>query len=169
MTNPLPTLSLDETGSLVPAKPKQWIIGFVPPIEAAFWHRFAHGNHKHCFAMRPIDDGKLWLLFEPWWSRLMVTVIDYNQARKFLAWTIRGDALVVREHIPGRSSQFRGWASCAALVAHLLGRKYQVWSPHSLYKRLRKEPGTAILDSRAYIDSLDRRLRRQPEHSARAA
>jgi hypothetical protein len=49
--------------------------------------------------------------------------------------------LLVREFIPGRCSQVRGWANCAVLTSYLLGRPYRVWTPHGLYKRLLREPG----------------------------
>jgi len=52
---------------------------------------------------------------------------------------VKGDVLLVREAIPGHSSQLRGWMTCAVLTAHLLGRKYLVWTPHQLYRLLLRE------------------------------
>jgi hypothetical protein len=83
--------------------------------------------------------GGHWVLFEPWWTRLWVTVLDQESARKFFRWARRGDSLWVREEVPGRSSQVRGWMTCAVLVGHLLGRPYWAWTPHQLYKKLKLE------------------------------
>lgn len=88
--------------------------------------------------MKP-EAGGNWTLFEPWWSRIMVSGISEAQAQRFLAWGARGDVLLVTELVPGKSSQIRGWMSCAALVAHLLGRPYWVWTAHQLYCKLSAE------------------------------
>lgn len=69
-----------------------------------------------------------------------------GQARKFLVWGSRGDVLLVREAVPGHGSQLRGWMNCAALSSYLLGRRYWVWTPHGLYKRLLKEPNVCHVD-----------------------
>jgi hypothetical protein len=50
--------------------------------------------------------------------------------------------------VPGHSSQLRGWLSCAALVAHLLGRRCFVYTPAQLLKRLRAESETEIFKGR---------------------
>jgi hypothetical protein len=52
----------------------------------------------------------------------------------------QGDVLHVREAVPGRGSQIRGWMICAAFASYLLGRPYRVWTPHGLYKLLLREP-----------------------------
>lgn len=134
-------LTLDANGSLIEIEAGRWFVGFVPPIDRQKWHKWFHHKHKHCFAMRYEGDD-CWTLFEPWWTRLMVNTINNAQAKKFLRWCKRGDLLLVRESVPGSSSQIRGWMTCAALCAHLLGRPYMVWTPHQLYRRLVTEPDT---------------------------
>jgi hypothetical protein len=140
--SPSPTsdLTVDQWNSLVTKKPRWWYVAFVPPLDKRWWHRFFHAKHKHCFAMTYVGSPEgTWLLFEPWWSRIMVTEITQAEADKFLAWAGRGDALWVYESLPGRSSQIKFWMTCAVLVAHLLGKNYWCWTPHQLYKRLRKD------------------------------
>jgi hypothetical protein len=100
--------------------------------------------------MRPAGLGQ-WTLFEPWWHRLLTATISSEQARKFLVWGARGDVLHVREAIPGAGSQVRGWMTCGALAAYLLGRKYWVWTPHGLYKLLLREPGVCRVDVSALV------------------
>ena len=104
-----------------------------------------HKVHKHVFAMRPVGPGE-WILFEPWWHRLLVATITSEPARKFLLWGARGDVLLVREAIPGHGSQVRGWMTCATLTSYLLGRRYWVWTPHGLYKLLLDEPNVCRVD-----------------------
>jgi hypothetical protein len=113
--------SADEHGSPVKADPADWIVCFVPGLRPQWWHPFVNHKHKHVFAMRPTEDGS-WLLVEPWWSRMMVTVLSPADAVTFLRWGGSGDMLRVREAIPGEASQFRGWSNCAVLTAFLLGR-----------------------------------------------
>ncbi len=139
------TLEVHPDGSLVRLDPADWFVCFVPGIERQWWHPFVHERHKHVFAMRPAGDGK-WTLFEPWWTRLLTATITDEQARKFLRWGALGDVLLVREAVPGRGSQLRGWMNCAALAAYLLGRPYRVWTPHALYKRLLREPNVCRVD-----------------------
>jgi hypothetical protein len=123
----------------------------VPGIEKQWWHPFVHKIHKHVFALRPEPGGE-WTVFEPWWTRLVTATISSEQARKFLRWGAEGDVLLVRDSIPGDSSQVRGWMNCAALTVHLLGRPYWVWTPHQLYRRLlrggrahgRRVPGVLV-------------------------
>lgn len=133
-------LELDKDGAPVTIEPRAWFVCFVPGLQKQWWHRFVNERHKHVFAMRPAGPG-LWTLFEPWWHRLLTATITSEQARKFLIWGARGDVLHVREAVPGRGSQVRGWMTCATLASYLLGRKYWVWTPHGLYKLLLREHG----------------------------
>lgn len=133
--------SADENGSLVTVDPVDWIICFVPGLQRQWWHRFVHHKHKHVFAMRPTNTGS-WLLVEPWWSRLMVTILPPADAVKFLRWGGTGDILRVREAVPGRASQIRGWSNCAVLTAFVLGRTSWTWTPHGLYRELLREKTT---------------------------
>ena len=129
-------LDNDAHGSVVSREPAIWMVSFVPAIERQWWH-WMLGPMKHCFAMK--YEHWHWVIFEPWWSRIMLCSLTEAEAAKFHQWARRGVTLVVREHIPGKSMQMRGWMSCAALIAHLLGRGYWVWTPRQLYKRLVRE------------------------------
>ncbi|MEW6122453.1 MAG: TetR/AcrR family transcriptional regulator C-terminal domain-containing protein [Pseudomonadota bacterium] len=133
--------SADENGSLVTLDPVEWIICFVPGLQAQWWHRFVFSKHKHVFAMRPTNTGS-WILVEPWWSRMMVTVLPPADAVKFLRWGGTGDILRVREAVPGHASQVRGWSNCAVLTAFVLGRRSFTWTPHGLYRQLLREKDT---------------------------
>lgn len=138
-------LELDDDGAPVTLEPGSWFVCFVPGLKKQWWHPLVHERHKHVFAMRPEADGR-WTLFEPWWHRLLTATITSVQARKFLLWGARGDVLLVREAIPGRGSQVRGWMTCAALASYLLGRPYWVWTPHGLYNLLLREPNVCRVD-----------------------
>lgn len=127
--------SVDAYGSLVTVPPADWLIGFVPGLNKQWWHRFADAKHKHVFALRPLDTGE-WILVETWWTRLMVTVLPSADAVKFLRWGATGDILKVREAVPGRGNQLRGWANCAAIAAFVLGRRSKSFTPHGLYLEL---------------------------------
>jgi hypothetical protein len=133
--------SADENGSLVTLAPVEWIICFVPGLQVQWWHRFVFSKHKHVFAMRPTNTGS-WILVEPWWSRMMVTVLPPADAVKFLRWGGTGDILRVREAVPGHASQVRGWSNCAVLTAFVLGRRSFTWTPHGLYRQLLREKDT---------------------------
>lgn len=138
-------LCLDSGGGIVPFPAETWYVGFVPALDRRLWHSFVHPRHKHCFALRPVKCG--WLVFEPWWARTPLTVISGEQASKFFLWAARGDMLMVREETPGRSSQLRGMMTCAALLAHMLGRPYHVLTPHALFRRLDLEDETVRIDA----------------------
>ena len=132
--------SVDANGSLVTVAPADWLICFVPGLQKQWWHRFVNKKHKHVFAMRPTDTAS-WILVEPWWTRLMVTLLPSPDAVKFLRWGASGDILRVREAVPGEGNQARGWSNCAVLASFVLGRKSRTWTPHGLYLQLIKEPG----------------------------
>ena len=132
-------IEIDANGSPVTVHEAQWFVCFVPGLQRQWWHRFADDKHKHVFALRMVDDDT-WLLVEPWWTRLMVNVLTLDEALKFLRWGAVGDILKVRESIPGRGSQARGWSNCSVLVSFLLGRSYWTWTPNGLYRRLKAEP-----------------------------
>jgi hypothetical protein len=146
-TTPI-TLAVDQDGSLITRGADEWLICFVPPIKPQWWHWLTISWMKHCFAIKEITPD-CWLLFEPWWSRMMVCTLTKEQANQFLAWGRRGNILAVQEQIPGQSSQLRGWMTCAALVAHLLGRKYWVWTPYQLHARLMAEPDVWLVSQRS--------------------
>jgi hypothetical protein len=133
--------SADENGSLVTVDPVDWIVCFVPGLQRQWWHRFVDHRHKHVFAMRPTNTGS-WLLVEPWWSRMMVTILPPADAVKFLRWGGTGDILRVREAVPGKANQLRGWSNCAVLTAFVLGRSSWTWTPHGLYRELLREKAT---------------------------
>ena len=114
-------LELDEHGSPVALEPAGWFVCIVPGLA------------------------------KQWWHRLLMATITSEQARKFLIWGARGDVLHVRETIPGRGSQVRGWMTCATLASFLLGRKYWVWTPHGLYKLLLREPNVCRVDASALV------------------
>lgn len=143
-------LELDQDGSPVTIEPRGWYVCIVPGLVKQWWHPFVHKRHKHVFALRPAAPGQ-WTLFEPWWHRLLTATITPEQARKFLIWGARGDVLHVREAVPGRGSQVRGWMTCATLTSYLLGRRYWVWTPHGLYKLLLREPGVCRVDVSALL------------------
>jgi hypothetical protein len=135
----------DEYGAPVTFEPSHWLVCFVPGLRAQFWHRFVHKTHKHVLLLKP-NGNETWTLFEPWWTRLLVRTISTDQAMRFLRWAEMGDVLLAEEEVPGRGSQLRGWANCAALAAFLLGRPYWVWSPHALFTRLLSETRTRKID-----------------------
>jgi hypothetical protein len=138
-------LNVDPDGALVTLEAASWFVCFVPGLDKQWWHPLVNKRHKHVFAIRPEGPDE-WTLFEPWWHRLLTATITSMQAKKFLLWGARGDVLLVRESIPGRGGQIRGWMDCAGLVGYLLGRPYWVWSPHGLYKLLLREPGVCRVD-----------------------
>lgn len=144
------SLELNADGTLVELEPGDWFVCFVPGIDRQWWHPFVHPRHQHVFAMRPEGDGR-WTLFEPWWTRLLTATITSEQAKKFLRWGSQGDVLLVREAIPGRGGQVRGWSNCAVLASYLLGRPYWVWTPHGLYRRLMREPNVCHIDVSALL------------------
>src|SRR3569833_2900480 len=67
-------VEVDEDGSPVSKRPAEWLVCFVPGLQKQWWHRFSHPMHKHVFALRMVNDNE-WLLFEPWWTRIMVTTL----------------------------------------------------------------------------------------------
>jgi hypothetical protein len=97
-----------------------------------------------------MKDGN-WIIVEPWWTRMMVTVVPLDEAVKFLRWGAVGDILQVREAIPGRGDQARGWANCVVLSAFLLGRSYWTWTPHGLYRRLAAENDARHIDASRFL------------------
>jgi len=155
---PVPQLTeadfeIDQHGSPVALEPADWLVLFVPGLRKQWWHPFVHARHKHCFVMRRGAAGE-YILVEPWWTRMMISMLTAAQARRFLQWGARGDVLLVRERIPGTGSQMRGWMTCAALTAYLLGRSYAVWTPHGLYRRLLREPGVRCVDPSLLLEGL---------------
>ncbi len=145
-------IETDANGSLVTMQPATWFICFVPGLRRQWWHRFADARHKHVFALRSLGDGT-WLLVEPWWTRMMVNVLTLDEAIKFLRWGAMGDILQVRESIPGRGSQMRGWSNCSVLVSFLLGRSYWTWTPNGLYRKLLGEPDVEPVDLARFLRS----------------
>lgn len=145
-------IEVDKNGSPVTLEAGSWFVCFVPGLFKQWWQPFVHKVHKHVFVMRPAGQGE-WTLFEPWWTRLLTATITSEQAKKFLLWGARGDVLLVREAIPGRGSQLRGWMNCAGLASYLLGRPYWVWTPHALYKRLIREPNVCRVDVSALLSN----------------
>jgi AefR-like transcriptional repressor, C-terminal domain len=132
---------LDRDGALVTVPPSEWFICFVPGLQKQWWHRFVNAKHKHVFAMRPTDTAS-WILVEPWWTRLMVTLLPSDDAVRLLRWGACGDILRVREEIPGHGNQARGWSNCAVLSSFVLGRASHTWTPHGLYLQLCRESDT---------------------------
>jgi hypothetical protein len=155
-----PNIDIDENGSLVTLPEAEWLICFVPGLYPQWWHRFANKRHKHVFAIRKLDDNS-WLLVEPWWTRLMVNVLTFDQASKFLHWGAAGHVLKVREAIPGRGTQLRGWSNCAVLMAFLLGRSYWTWTPQGLYRRLLADTGVESLDPSQFLSEQFRAIGRK--------
>lgn len=139
------SIEIDANGSPVTLPEADWLVCFVPGLRKQWWHRFADAKHKHVFAMRRVDEDT-WLIVEPWWTRLMVNVLSFDEAVKFLRWAAVGSMIKVRESIPGRGSQMRGWSNCAVLVSFLLGRSYWTWTPNGLYKKLLSEDGAQTVD-----------------------
>jgi hypothetical protein len=136
---------IDAHGTLVSLEPADWLVCFVPGLKREWWHRFARSRHHHVFAMRPSGAGN-WLLVDSWMHRLHLPVLSPIEAQHFLRWAAVGDVLRVREHIPGRAWQTRGWLNCAVLTALVLGRRSWTWTPHGLYKQLLREPGVTFED-----------------------
>lgn len=141
---------VDSHGSPVSVPAAEWFVCFVPGLQKQWWHRFAHKRHQHVFAIRMVEDGS-WLLVESWWTRMLVTVLTLDEALKFLRWGASGDILQVREAIPGRGNQLRGWSNCAVLMAFMLGRAYRTWTPHGLYCRLLAEQGVRAIDLKQWL------------------
>ncbi|HJR14855.1 MAG TPA: TetR/AcrR family transcriptional regulator C-terminal domain-containing protein [Rhodanobacteraceae bacterium] len=145
-------IEIDANGSPVTLEAADWLVCFVPGLRKQWWHGLVDAKHKHVFALRMVDENT-WLIMEPWWTRNMVSVLSFDQAVQFLRWAAAGDIIKVREAIPGRGSQTRGWSNCAVLISFMLGRRYRTWSPHGLYKKLKAEQGARVVDvSRLLVD-----------------
>ena len=138
-------IEIDADGSPVSFPAADWFICFVPGLQKQWWHRFVSGNYQHVFAMRMVDDSR-WILVEPWWTRMLINVLTLDEAVKFLRWGAAGSILQIREAIPGRGNQARGWSNCAVLTSFLLGRRYWTWTPRGLHRRLAAEPGAQRID-----------------------
>lgn len=138
-------IEVDSAGSPVSLPAAEWFVCFVPGLRKQWWHRFVNSKHNHVFAMRMVDDDS-WLLVEPWWTRMLVSVLTLDEALEFLRWGATGDILQVREAIPGRGNQVRGWSNCAVLIGFLLGRSYWTWTPHGLFRRLVAEHDARPVD-----------------------
>lgn len=138
-------IEVDSVGSPVSVPAADWFVCFVPGLRKQWWHRFANAKHQHVFAIRRVHDAR-WLLVEPWWTRMLVSVLTLDEALKFLRWGATGDILQVREATPGRGNQAHGWSNCAVLIGFLLGRSYWTWTPHGLYRRLSAESGVRPVD-----------------------
>ena len=145
-------IEIDKDGSPVSLAPVEWFVCFVPGLQKQWWHRFTNPKHKHVFALRMVSVNH-WILFEPWWTRMMISLLTLDEAVKFLRWGDVGSVLRVREAIPGDGSQTRGWANCAVLVSLLLGRSYWTWTPHGLYRALSREPGVEEIDVSAFLQA----------------
>lgn len=146
------TIETDANGCLVATSPATWLVCFVPGLRRQWWHPFTDTRHKHVFALRSLGDGT-WLLVEPWWTRMMVTVLPLDEAVRFLRWGAMGDILSVRESIPGRGSQMRVWANCSVLVSFLLGRSYWTWTPNGLYQKLLAEPDVEPMELSRFLST----------------
>jgi transcriptional repressor AefR-like protein len=156
-------IEIDQDGSPVSMAPVEWFVCFVPGLQKQWWHRFTDPRHKHVFALRMVSDDH-WILFEPWWTRIMNTMLTLDEAVKFLRWGGIGSVLRVKELIPGDGSQTRGWANCAVLVSLLLGRSYWTWTPHGLYQALSRERDVEEIDVPEFLEShLIRVAQRQAE------
>ena len=138
-------IEVDANGSPINVPAAEWFVCFVPGLKRQWWHLFANARHQHVFAMRMVEDGS-WILVEPWWTRMLVSVLTLDEAAKFLRWGATGNILQVREAVPGCGTQLRGWCNCAILIAFLLGRSYRTWTPHGLYLRLAGERGARPVD-----------------------
>lgn len=144
-------IEIDADGSPISLPAADWFVCFVPGLQKQWWHRFTNKRHQHVFLMRTVDDGS-WILVEPWWTRMLVSVLTLDEAVKFLRWGASGNILQIREAIPGCGNQARGWSNCAVLTAFLLGRSFWTWTPHGLYHRLRAEPGVRAIDLAHWLE-----------------
>jgi len=154
-------MEVDHDGSPVSKRPSEWLVCFVPGLKKQWWHRFTHPKHKHVFALKMVEDDQ-WVLFEPWWTRIMVTTLGIDEAVKFLRWGAVGSILRVTERIPGNGNQWRGWSNCSVLTSLMLGRSYWTWTPHGLYERLAAEDGVAPVELDSFLkeklSSMTRRI-----------
>lgn len=144
-------IEIDHNDSPISKEPARWLVCFVPGLKKQWWHRFTHPRHKHVFALRMVGDDQ-WVLVEPWWTRIMVTMLRTDEAVKFLRWGAAGSILHVTERIPGSGSQARGWSNCAVLISLMLGRSYWTWTPHGLYKRLSAEDGVERVELDGFLE-----------------
>lgn len=144
-------IEVDRDGSPVSKLPSEWFVCFVPGLQKQWWHRFTNPRHQHVFALKMVEDDH-WVIFESWWTRIMVTVLSIDEAMKFLRWGALGNILRVTERIPGSGSQARGWTNCAVLTSLMLGRSYWTWTPHGLYKRLSAEDGVKPVELTDFLE-----------------
>jgi hypothetical protein len=111
-----------------------------------------------------VDDDR-WVIFESWWTRIMVTDLCINEVVKFLRWGAAGNILKVTERIPGKGSQTRGWTNCAVLTSLMLGRSYWTWTPHGLFKCLSVEDGVEPVELANFLEekllSMTQRIARE--------
>jgi hypothetical protein len=132
---------IDEHGSLVTADPVDWIVCFVPgpatTVVASVGSPRAQARVCH-------EARGRWQLAA---RRAVVDTPDDHDpvaGRRHQVSTVgaTGDMLRVREAIPGKASQMRGWSNCAVLTAFLLGRRSWAWTPNGLYRELLRDKAT---------------------------
>ena len=72
----------------------------------------------------------------------MVTILPPADAVEISSGGVGRAISCVREAVPGKASQLRGWSNCAVLTAFVLGRTSWTWTPHGLYRELLREKTT---------------------------
>lgn len=126
-------------------EPSEWFVVFHTKAMNRVFSALACGRFKHVSALGYCAGFKAWLLFDPQWSGLRITLHSHDAMRKFFADYSRGCAVVkiARSTDAMRLSSRLGFY-CVPAIKQLLGLRSGALRPSALYRQLLRNGGVLI-------------------------
>lgn len=111
-----------------------WQVAFYGQPRGALERLIFRPGFRHCIAFAWIETDR-WLMIDPALSRQAMQILTGPQYVRAMAVLDRAHATVVKAEAIGSSRRVPRIATCAGVIAHLLGVRGALL-PHGLYRAL---------------------------------
>lgn len=127
-------------------EPGEWFIVFHPDTAIPFVRAVCPGRFKHVSAWGYYPGFKSWLIFDPQWGGLRLSMISHADMPTAFPEYTRGCEVVkmVRAGEIGLSPLSRLGFWCVPAIKHLLGVRCATWRPDAFYRHILRRGGIPI-------------------------
>lgn len=128
-------------------EPSQWMVVFHPTSSLRWASFLACGRFKHVSAWGYYAGFKAWIIFDPQWASLRLTMISHERAVDAFVAATEGCVILKiersdRDTALAPLSRFGFY--CVPAIKHLLGVRCAAWRPDALYRHLLRKGGMPI-------------------------
>lgn len=137
---------MDEAELPGTVEPDMWFVIFHPDVPGKWVKFFSFGRFKHVSAIGYCPGFKVWLICDPQWKGLRLSIMAHAAMLAAFPDLTRGREVVrvTVDRAAPMPLRTRLGFYCVPAIKHLLGVRCAIWRPDALYRHLIRNGGQPI-------------------------